>query len=132
MVSLRSSSGFSLLEVLVAFAILSLSLGVILQIFSTGLRSASLGEQYTRAVALAETKLTEIESSEVLREGDAEGEFDQDFRWHVTVRLAEWWEQAGGETLPVWPYELIVEVLWGDAPRERSVTLATLRPARPE
>ena len=36
--------GFSLLEVLVAFAILSVSLGVLLQVFATGLRNAGVAD----------------------------------------------------------------------------------------
>lgn len=52
--------GFSLLEVLVAFAILSLSLGVLLQVFATGLRNAGVTDDYTRATLYAESILTAI------------------------------------------------------------------------
>ena len=48
MIHPRCQRGFSLLEVLVAFTILSVSLGVLLQIFSTGLRNAALTEELQR------------------------------------------------------------------------------------
>uniref|UniRef100_UPI0035939C60 type IV pilus modification PilV family protein n=1 Tax=Thiocapsa sp. TaxID=2024551 RepID=UPI0035939C60 len=60
MTGLRSrpglQSGFSLLEVLVAFAILAVSLGVLMQIFSQATRTTLLSSQYSRAASLAESK----------------------------------------------------------------------------
>jgi len=43
-----------LLEVLVAFTVLAISLGVLFQIFSTGMRASRSAEEYTRATLLAE------------------------------------------------------------------------------
>ena len=48
-------SGFSLLEVLVAFSILALALGVLLQSFSTGMRGVTQSGLYSRATLLAES-----------------------------------------------------------------------------
>ena len=46
-------SGFSLLEVLVAFAILSMSLGVLYQAFSNSLRNVGASGDYSRAMIIA-------------------------------------------------------------------------------
>ena len=48
-ISRSPQCGFSLLEVLVAFAILSVSLGVLLQVFATGLRNVGMADDYSRA-----------------------------------------------------------------------------------
>ena len=47
-------SGFSLLEVLVAFAILSMSLGVLYQAFSNSLRNVGASGDYSRAMIIGE------------------------------------------------------------------------------
>ena len=78
--------GFSLLEVLVAFAILAVSLGVLMQIFSLGLRNVAVEEGYTRAVLLAESKLAGLGIEEPLQPGETTGSFDDEYRWHVTVQ----------------------------------------------
>ena len=116
-----------MLEVLVAFSILALSLAVIFQIFSTGLRAAALSDDYTRAIALAETKLVELGRKDRLKEGIEEGTFEESLHWKTEVRLVQWWERAGGERLPVRPYEVTVKVFWGRPGKERSVSLATFR-----
>ena len=78
--------GFSLLEVLVAFAILAIALGVIMQIFSTGLRNVMVGEDYTRAILLAQSKLASLGAEESLQPGEQTGAFDEGYRWRVTVQ----------------------------------------------
>jgi type II secretion system protein I len=78
--------GFSLLEVLVAFAILAIALGVIMQIFSTGLRNVTVGEDYTRAILLAQSKLASLGTEESLQPGEQTGAFDEGYRWRVTVQ----------------------------------------------
>jgi general secretion pathway protein I len=78
--------GFSLLEVLVAFAILAVSLGVLMQIFSVGLRNVAVEEGYTRAILLAESKLAGLGIEEPLQPGETTGSFDEEYRWHITVQ----------------------------------------------
>ena len=79
--------GFSLLEVLVAFSILALSMGVLMQIFSGGLRNVGISEDYARAVALAETQLAAMEAE--ITPGERSGEFGDKFHWDVLVQPLE-------------------------------------------
>lgn len=53
--------GMTLIEVLVAFVVLSVTMAAILQIFSGGMRNARLADSYSRAVFLAESKLAAAE-----------------------------------------------------------------------
>jgi general secretion pathway protein I len=78
-------SGFSLLEVLVAFVILSLSLGVIMRLFSTSLRNIATAEQRTHAVVVAESALAGLGVEVPLGEGQTGGEDGQGYRWQALV-----------------------------------------------
>lgn len=82
----RSQSGFTLLEVVVAFVVLSLVLTVIFEIFSTWLsRTASLSEQ-SQALAIAQSRLAAVGLEEAVKEGEAAGESeDRRFRWRLRV-----------------------------------------------
>ncbi len=57
---ISSSRGFTLLEVLVAFLILSLSMSVLMRIVSQSLNSMAVAERHQVALQLAESKLAEV------------------------------------------------------------------------
>lgn len=118
--------GFALLEVLVAFTILTLFLSVLFQVFSTGVRSARLGEEYTRAVLLAESKLASLGAQDDVQEGEESGSFDDVYDWRASLEVYEWRESASPGELPVRPFVASVEVSWGDGEQRRSVALTSL------
>ncbi len=127
--------GFSLLEVLVAFSILALSMGVLLQIFSGGLRNVGLSEDYARAAAIAETQLAGAGIEVPLVPGEARGEFEEKFRWHFVAQpldadLASGQTQPPGQSIvsPVGLMGLAVTVEWGGvAENARTLTLYSAR-----
>lgn len=126
--------GFSLLEVLVAFSILALSLGVLMQIFSGSLRNAELSRDQAQAVALAQTLLTSTTAGATLAAGESSGVLQDKFHWRVSTAPFQA-ESAATETtavrtsamLELW--EVSVEVAWGsDAPgSRRSFVMSSLR-----
>ncbi|ADJ29710.1 type IV pilus modification PilV family protein [Nitrosococcus watsonii] len=142
---IKGQRGFSLLEVLVAFAILGVALGVLLQIFATGMRATTLSEDYTYAASLAETKLATIGVEAPYLEGIEEGRFDQKYSWRTTILPYEEPQEAleelerrqisqGGGfdnnlmNLSVLPYRVRVEVFWETGGgKVREVALETLR-----
>ncbi|OPX41367.1 MAG: hypothetical protein B1H13_02455 [Desulfobacteraceae bacterium 4484_190.3] len=88
--SLWCGNGFTLIETLVAMAILSISLVVILQLFSGGLKSSRLSDNYTRAIFHAREKMEEIFLNDNFTDGATEGEFsDGIFNIKVDVRWQE-------------------------------------------
>lgn len=124
---LPQGGGFALLEVLVAFTILTLFLGVLFQVFSTGMRSARLGEEYTHAVLLAESKLASLGSEYDIQPGEESGSFDDIYDWRVSLEPYEWRESPSASNLPVRSFVASVEVLWGEGDQRRSVALTSLR-----
>ena len=124
----RWSGGFTLLEVLVAFTVLAISLGVLFQIFSTGMRASRSAEEYTRATLLAESKLAAIGITDALEEGETTGDFEDGFAWRVAIRPYRLdGPEAEGLPPPIEAYEVVVTVSWGQGSGERSVSLTTLR-----
>ena len=82
-------SGFTLIETLVAMMILAISLVVILQLFSGGLKASRLSDDYTRAVFHAREKMEEILILDELIDGELEGEFEDAYKWKVEIFLHE-------------------------------------------
>ena len=123
--------GFSLLEVLVAFIILAMALGVLMRIFSGGLGNIGVAKHYSQAVAIAESQLATIGVESPLTEGENTGEAEQGYAWRTSVRRFE----AGAQ--PVEPaaqlvdlYEVEVTISWdASATKPRSLRFVTLRAA---
>lgn len=120
--------GFSLLEVLVAFSILALSMGVLMQIFSGGLRNVGTSEDYARAVALAEAQLAITEAE--ITPGERSGEFGDKFHWDVLVQPLEENSQPSLVKIPssISLMEIAVTVAWQEGKSgTRSITLHSAR-----
>ena len=120
--------GFTLIEVLVAFAIAALSLATLMRIFGTGLESARISEAQSRATMVAESRLAAIGVERPLVVGESAGETEDGYRWRVVASPL-----ADDAAAPVIRYEVTVVVAWGpEGERERDVALHTLRlAARP-
>ena len=114
--------GFSLLEVLVAFAILAMSLGVLYQAFGGSLRNLAVAGNYTNAMIIAESKLAEVADKVPLRQGSEQGEEKGGFHWKVDVLP---WEELEDMPHSFKPYHVHVEVTWGQSGRR--YVLDTLR-----
>lgn len=122
----RRQEGFSLPEVLVAFVILSISLGVLLQVFATGLRNAGTADDYTQATLYAESILAAIGRETPLSEGQHSGPINDRFSWRSTVAPYTD-DMPDPEKTHVRAYRVEVEVFWDGLAQTRSVMLETLR-----
>lgn len=118
--------GFSLLEVLVAFAILALSLGVMMEVFSRATLTTITSAQYTQAASLAESVLNAVGGDIALEEGAISGESAGGFEWELTIQAIDVSDIFFTEP-PATPYRVNVSVLWRDAAKVRRMSLATLR-----
>jgi general secretion pathway protein I len=110
--------GFTLLEVMVALAILSAALVVI---FSQQARSIALGNEAritTKASLLAQEQMAGLITEQRLRSGDEEGEVKDSiplFKWKQMV------EESNIEGMK----KLTIIVLWKEGERERDVRFVT-------
>jgi general secretion pathway protein I len=126
----QACRGFSLLEVLVAFIILAMALGVLMRIFSGGLGNIGMAEHYSQAVAIAEMKLAAVGVESPLTEGENAGE-DHGYAWRTSVLR---YEEAASPVEPaamlIDLYQVEVTVNWDEtATKPRSLQLVTLRAA---
>lgn len=124
--------GFSLLEVLVAFTILAMLLGALFQVFGGGLRAARVGDDYTRATIIAQSRLAAMGAELPIQEGVMSGSTDEKFDWRVSARSYADPELPAEDGLPR-PLQVDVEVFWeeGGSPRSVSLTSVMLAPAQP-
>lgn len=122
--------GFSLLEVLIAFSIMALSLGILLKIFSAGVNNAALAEEYNYAVQIAQSILASSGTETTLQANENTGITDEKYHWRVTITpFLPRSMNVDTETIPVNLFKIHVMVSWGDDSEEndRSVELTTLK-----
>ncbi|HEY7298471.1 MAG TPA: type II secretion system protein [Xanthobacteraceae bacterium] len=118
-------AGFTLVEVIVALAILAVSLSVLLGVISNAAWQTAQAEKLTRAGSLAQSLLAKAGIEMPLRQGDAEGEFSSGFHWRV--KTLPYGDTVEREAWPIGAYTVSAEVSWNDGFKERSVVLTTLR-----
>ncbi len=123
----KNCGGMTLIEVLVAFIVLSVTMAVIMQIFSGGMRNARLAESYSRAVFLAESKMASVGLERPLALGEESGLAGEDMQWRVSITPAEEDPTTNTQLMPVRLYLVRVTAAWGDDGRERQVQLTSLR-----
>jgi general secretion pathway protein I len=113
------ASGFTLVEVIVAIAIIGISLVMIMQLFSGGLRASRTSCDYTRAVVHAKDKMEELAFYPVA----ASGEFDDGFNWETEVEPYAEPEESSFKLL-----KLKVTIQWGDVLKKpHSVQMVSLK-----
>jgi general secretion pathway protein I len=123
----KLSQGFTLIEVLVAFMILTLSLSVLFRIFSSGLTNVAVAADYAQAVLVAESQLAVVGRSEPLIAGQTYGESGDRFRWRRIIEDYTPWSDDAAVTVPVSGYHVTVEVSWTRNGRDQRIMLNSLR-----
>ncbi|HKE48087.1 MAG TPA: prepilin-type N-terminal cleavage/methylation domain-containing protein [Rhodanobacteraceae bacterium] len=78
-------AGFSLIEMVAAFLIFALGIGILMQILATSMHSTRTSSDYTMAALWAESKLDVIGVGEPIEAGSANGKFDDDYRWELNI-----------------------------------------------
>ncbi|MGD8580831.1 MAG: prepilin-type N-terminal cleavage/methylation domain-containing protein [Lysobacterales bacterium] len=128
----RASRGFTLLELLLAFLVFSLSFATVLEIMSGSMRNTVRARENTEAALTAQSIMDQLGLGIPLEAGFvADGE-SGDYDWEIvispygdqgqnthTVELAE---LTGIQLL-----QIDLDVRWGEPPRDRSSHFSTVR-----
>jgi general secretion pathway protein I len=122
MAVMRSKSGFTLLEVLVALTILSMALGVLYQIFGTSLRSETEAERESEAVWVALSLLARVGTDLPAETGQISGDAGHSFAWALSMS-----PMTAPASAPVLPIDVMATVAWTSGGVQHSVTLHSTR-----
>ena len=122
-------AGFTLIEVVVAFVLLTLVFSVGFEIFSSGLARAGALDERSRALEVARSRLADVGMEETLAEGTTQGEAqDPRYRWTTTVvRSQEGTDPQHPINSAYALFHVGVKVDWRGADgKDRSLALSTL------
>jgi len=124
----RAQAGFTLVEVVVAFVMLTLVLSVGFEIFSKGMSRAGDLEERSQALDIARSQLAAAGMETVLQEGQAQGDSpDRKYHWTTTVSATQEGQppnQPQGAYL-LWRVESRVDWMTGGG-KPQSLVLSTL------
>jgi len=129
---IRQPKGFSLLEVLIAFAIMAVAITIVLRIFASGVNNAVISEEYSLGVQIAESKLAGVGIESPLDIGETVGNVANKYDWAINISEVDQnsANYNNAQTLNVSPklFMVIVRVTWEDGSHSfRSIELNTLK-----
>ena len=119
-------TGFTLIETLVAFMILAISLVVVMQLYSGGLKSNKLSSDYLYGIFHAKEKMEELLLSENMLAENLSGDFGDGYSWQATIDLIES-EDETDITLPIAAYDITLDVSWRSGIRDKHFKIKTVK-----
>ncbi|MGH8171630.1 MAG: type IV pilus modification PilV family protein, partial [Rhodanobacteraceae bacterium] len=85
-ISMRRQSGFSLIEMVAAFLVFAIGIGVLMQILATSMHNTRQSSDYTMAALWAQSKLDIVGVGEPIETGSTNGRFDDDYSWELNIQ----------------------------------------------
>jgi len=130
---MQRARGFTLLEVLVAFVIAALALGVMFRVAVDALHASQTAARYDEAVVRARSHLTMATDGGALMPGDWQGDDGGGYRWrlHVTTVSLAAARPAGGAAGALALYAVTVWITWFEGDQTRDVRLDTEKIGQP-
>lgn len=126
--SISNSQGFSLLEVLVAFVVMGLVVGTLLQLYGTAMRSIALVDEMSFAVLAAESQLARVGRDIKVERGSESGRVENsDYQWKVDMQPVELMKDQENFSLSMEPFRVVVTVDWDSDGKKRSYELVSIR-----
>ena len=107
----RHEKGFSLLETIVALAILAFAMSALFENFSGSLKATRTSDRHLNAKVLASSLLNEFEGHTQAKFGSKKGEYEG-YKWSVKVAPAKGKIAQSGNNEQWTLYNITVEVFW--------------------
>ena len=129
-----ADKGFTLMEIMVAVAILGIALTVILELFAGGLRLGRKSEEYSRAVFYGRQLLEELCLKKNFPGPVEEGVFTgSDYRWRYEVAPVCLVDNDQEKKFPLNIFKIKVFVFWPSGGKEKNLVFETIKTvAKPE
>ncbi|PIP37785.1 MAG: hypothetical protein COX19_15835, partial [Desulfobacterales bacterium CG23_combo_of_CG06-09_8_20_14_all_51_8] len=86
---IEDARGFTLIETLVAVMILAISLVVVMQLFSGGLKANRISNDYLYGIFHASEKMEELLLAPELLPGSFSGDFGDGYQWEAVIDFIE-------------------------------------------
>ena len=81
--------GFSLIEMIAAFLVFAIGIGVLMRILATSMHSARESSQYTTAALWAQSRLDIVGIGEPIEAGQSSGNFDDNYHWELNIQQVD-------------------------------------------
>ena len=132
MVRFRSSNGFTLLEVLLAFVVFALSFTAVLEILSGSMRNTVRAREYTEAALIAQSVMDQLGLELTVEQGANYSGESGDYQWELNIGLYEEVEENTqsvvlGELTGIELLQIDLVISWGEPPRDNSNEFSTVR-----
>jgi general secretion pathway protein I len=132
----RQARGFTLLEVMLAFALLAFAMGLLIGMLANGLHQVSRAESATEATLYAQSLLDPLGTLDPITPGERDGYF-QGNRYHWRLQITPAQDPAPRVAVITVPttevltppvlYRIALDVSWGAGGVGQTLHFATLR-----
>ncbi len=122
--------GFTLVELLVSLAILSIALAVLFSAISASLDRVRIGRDEALASALVQSLLARAGTDRPLSIGETSGTYSNGYRWDVVIR--PYGTNADSKAWRMTAYQVIATVSWRDGGQDRARRLSALKLVAPK
>lgn len=119
-------AGFTLLEVVVAIAVLAIALGVIYESLGWSIRRVDNLQHRQIAWSTAQSILSDIHGRGFLQIGSTTGRTSDQITWSMNV--SEWPTRLSAAA-PLRPFEVVIVAAWGER-KSQSITLRSIEMAK--
>jgi general secretion pathway protein I len=127
----EAQRGFTLIEVLVAFAIAAVLLVPLLRIFSGGIGGLTRADRAATAALWAQSVLEARSGEAPLAAGTEEGDLPDGYHWQRVVSLYSDPAAPLSAAAPLIPYDVTLTISWNQRGLARAITIETLELAPP-
>lgn len=85
----QRQAGFSLIEMVAAFLVFAIGIGVLMQVLATSMHNTRMSGDYTMAALWAESKLDTVGVGAPIEPGGSNGRFDDTYSWQLDIQKVD-------------------------------------------